>query len=202
MCSRPCWERADGRGAGSPDPLPAPSSRCPWLCCICCPKSACWPAALRGGPCCCPQTSSPWRHSLLRRKTCPRYPPSSTQVGALRNPRFKAPFQGSPAKPSRPEGVCGSQVVMAGKNPLALLVSGCGEGARDGANGPGGQESSSRLHPACVTSSMPPGLSPASNRPAKRTGAVLTSHRKVEKVGGRKWSPFCQGWARRGRRGN
>lgn len=121
-------KRADGQGADSPDPLPAPSSRCPWLCCICCPKSACWPAALRGGPCCCPQTSSPWRHSLLRRKTCPRCPPSSTQVGALRNPRLKAPFQGSPAKPFRPEGGRGSQVVMAGKNPLALLVSGCREG--------------------------------------------------------------------------
>lgn len=123
-------KRADGRGADSPDPLPAPSSRYPWLCCICCPKSACWPAALRGGPCCCPQTSSPWRHSLLRRKTCPRCPPSSTQVGALRNPWFKAPFQGSPAKPSRPEGGRGSQVVMAGKNPWPCWSQGAGRGRR------------------------------------------------------------------------
>ena len=39
-------KRAAWRGAGS-DPLPAPSSRCPWPCCICCPKSACWAAALQ-----------------------------------------------------------------------------------------------------------------------------------------------------------
>lgn len=123
-------KRAAWQGAGS-DPLPAPSSRCPWPCCICCPKSACWAAALRGGPCCCLRTSSAWRHSLLRRKTHPRCPPSSTQVGTLKEPSGSKPHSEAPllSPPSQRADV-DHRWSWLGKNPWPCWSRGVGRGKR------------------------------------------------------------------------
>lgn len=110
LCGGVCYGPGSGRGppAGNGALLtlcPPTSSRCPWPCCFCCPKSGCWPAAPRGDPCSCLPTSWRWRRSLLRRKMPLPCPPSfsHTQVGALMTFATHSPTPRLPWCPLPPE---------------------------------------------------------------------------------------------------